>query len=97
MSERYTFEISGDDPSILGLVAAMRGVALTQMDERGLKSPESYVVLAIALARLVWESGEINDNIPPTVIQTLLNLAVDHGMAERIGMVQMRNPGETLQ
>jgi hypothetical protein len=96
MNER-TFEISSEDPHIVDLVAAMLGVARTQLHARGIDPPQSYAALAIALTSLVWESGNIHDGIPPTVISTLLNMAVDAGMAERIGMVQMRDPGETLQ
>jgi hypothetical protein len=96
MKDRY-FEINSEDPTVIGIVTAMLSSARAQMGEHKIEAPHSHVMLAVALTRLVWESGRINENIPPTVIQALLNMAVDAGWAERIGMVQMPGKGDTLQ
>jgi hypothetical protein len=91
------YEVDSNHPAVIAMTDAMRDAAMAVVNTQKLERPQCYIMLACALAKLVWESGLTHENIPPTVIQALLNMAVDAGMGERIGMVQMPGKGGTLQ
>lgn len=91
-------EITSSDPQIVAVVAALTDALVGALDGADLKDKEEMraMVTAVALTRFVWERGQENPQIPTTVTRFLMNMAVDHGLGEELGMVAMRD-GETLQ
>ena len=90
------FEMRSDSPNVRKVVDAMWAAADATLAELELKEPLGHITLAMALACLVWESGQRHERIATSTIKLLLNMAVDHGIAEKIGMVQMAGPEETI-
>jgi hypothetical protein len=92
-----TIDLSSDDPRIRSIVVAIKEAAEAALTAAEWEGPVRDMALCMALTACVWESGAKNSRIPITATSALMNMAVDAGFAEEIGMVQMSGSPETLQ
>ena len=91
------FEMRSDNPNVRAVAEAMVTAADAKLAELKLEPPFDHITLAMALAALVWESGGRHERIAISAIKLLLNMAIDHGIAEQVGLIQMPGPGETIK
>ena len=97
MDDKVVVEITSDDKRVQMIKAALNMALDMALKEAKLEGPMAHMLTALAVTAFVWECGQRDDNIPPVAIQALLNMAVDSGLGERIGMHQMPGPADTLQ
>lgn len=95
-TDKGEFEMRSDDPGVRAVVKAMQDAGEVAVADLKLTSPFDHITLAMALAALVWESGGRHERIATSAIKLLLNMAIDHGIAEQVGLVQMPGEGETV-
>jgi hypothetical protein len=89
--------IRSDDPIAMAVRQAMKDAAIKVLDDAKVEGPQRVMALTMALVGLVWDSASINRQIMTTTVSTLMNLAVDAGLGEAIGMKLMSEPPERVQ
>jgi hypothetical protein len=90
-------EVSSSDPMVSAIVKSLQSNLAAALDGLGLKDEPRSMTTAVALTRFVWEQGQTDPQIPPAVTKFLLQIAIDAGMAEQIGLLQLPDKGATLQ
>jgi len=89
--------IRSDDPIAMAVRQAMKDAAIKVLDDAKVEGPQRVMALTMALVGLVWDSASINRQIMTTTVSTLMNLAIDAGLGEAIGMRLMSEPSERVQ
>jgi len=89
--------IRSDDPIAMAVRQAMKDAAIKVLDDAKVEGPQRVMALTMALVGLVWDSASINRQIMTTTVSTLMNLAIDAGLGEAIGMKLMSEPSERVQ
>lgn len=88
--------LSSDDERVQSIKRGLDQMLGSMLDHLKLEGETRHMISALAITAFVWECGQRSDQIPPVVIKALVNMAVDLGIAEQIGMVQMPGPEETI-
>lgn len=89
--------ISSDDERVMVIKQRLNEALTAALDECKLEGELRHMMTALAVTSFLWECGQRSEQIPPVAIGALMNMAVDAGMAERIGMHQMAGPEDTIQ
>lgn len=88
--------ITSDDERAQLIKKRLNEALTAALDECKLEGELRHMLTALAVTSFLWECGQRSDQIPPVAIGALMNMAVDAGMAERIGMQQMAGPEDTI-
>jgi hypothetical protein len=91
------FVITSDDKRVRLVVEGLEYALTRALAVGEVEGEMQHPIAAMAVTHFVWRLHTRNTRIPTTVISALMNMAVDAGMGEQIGMVQMAEPGERLQ
>ena len=97
MTDKVEMVLSSDDKPVQMIKAALNMALTMALDEAKLEGEVRHMATALALTAFVWECGQRSEQIPPVAINALMNMAVDCGLGERIGMQRMAGPDDVLQ
>ena len=97
MTELVMAEITSDDPRAVAIKLALHRALDIALDDAKLEGEIRHMLTTVAVTAFLWECGQRDGNIPPVAIGALMNMAVDAGLAERIGMQRMAGPDDVLQ
>ena len=88
--------LSSDDQRVRDIKSGLDQMLTSMLDHLKLEGEMRHMTTALAITAFVWECGQRSGQIPPAVIKALVSMAIDQGLAEQIGMMQMPQDG-TLQ
>ena len=89
--------ISSDDHRVQSIKQGLDQMLTATLDHLKLEGELRDMVSSLAITAFVWECGQRNPRIPAVVTKSLVTIAVDQGLAEEIGMIEVRSKTETLQ